>query len=202
MSETIWVSEAPGHVRNMRPFRHDVYERDPEHMLRVTAKIRNCEPLDDADFPTRIWYTDAKYLGLPNFFKAYGFWVLSAAAAAAIESCGLGRGEIRPVTITRKDRKTPIEGEWHVWSIGNVRPTLVVDQSAGLMVRSAHSWSPPFVLKDDMIAVEPSAIEGPPAWVDPALADCFFVTGTLMKALKAAKATNGFMLRRCRLVDR
>lgn len=198
-SDTVWMSEAPSHASNLRPVRHDIAECDKAHSLRITPKIENGEPFDDQDFPTTIWYTKPRYLGLPNFFYAFGFWILSDAAAEAIASCGLGQGELRPVTITRVDRKTPIDGKWLCWSPGNAKQVLVPEESLNIM-EMGEGWVPPFVTKDDDIAVTSSALEGEPIWVDPQMHSAFFMAGRVVKALKQAKATRGFMLKRCRVL--
>ena len=56
-------------------------------------------------------------------------------------------------------------------------------------------------LKNDDIAVSPAALEGVDLWRDTALTQAPFLSPRLVKAIRAAKLTRHWDMRRCRVVD-
>src|SRR5262245_24681542 len=102
MGEMVWVSQAPGHGSNLRPFRNDVGERDHDRLVEIQKRSERGEPLASADFPAEIFGApDAKEKDyrLPDLFFGYGYWIVSSAAADVLKTFDLGRGELRPVRV-------------------------------------------------------------------------------------------------------
>lgn len=208
MSEMVWISTAPGHASNLRPFRHDVSERGREAFQPILDRIKAGEPLAPGDFPEVIYgapEAEEKDYRLPDLFHAYGFWVVSGAAAEVLRQFDLGQGSLAPVRIMKSDRKTPVGGEWFVISVGNQKGALLPAESPRMRSRyirdGEKGWFPPFVTKDQDIAVSFAALAGADIWIDPQAGDSIFLSDRLVKALKKAKADKGFFLSKCRVLD-
>jgi len=61
-------------------------------------------------------------------------------------------------------------------------------------------WKLPFVPKDYDMAVTKAALVGPDLWIDPLVRKALFLSDPLAQALKAAKLTRPFGLRKCRVI--
>jgi hypothetical protein len=211
MSDCIWISTAPGHAGNMRPFKHDVVERDRERFEngpdRVVTKIKEGYPLSVEDLASEIFGTvsaEEKDYRLPDLFHAYGYWVVSSTAADVLRSFDLGGGGLYPVKVMKQDRATPVRGDWFCINFGNRKSAIVPGASPKMRHRYIRNgekgWFPPFVTKDGDVAVSLAALSGPDIWIDPDVGDAFFVSNALAKALKKAKADKGFFLSKCRVI--
>ena len=203
MSDTIWISTAPGHASNMRPLRNDVAEADSERLQAIVKRREAGEPLGRDELPSAIFgapHAQEKDFRLPDLFYGYGYWIVSSEAADVLRQFDLGRGGLYPVEVLKSDRQTAVEGEWFCLDFGNRKEALLPEQSARLKTFPVDRWAPPFVTKDGMVAVAHVATQGADIWVDPLLTDAFFLGAGLGKALKKAKADKGFFLARCRVI--
>jgi hypothetical protein len=208
MNETVWISTAPGHASNLRPFRHDVDDRGREIFQPILDRIDAGEPIALEDFPKTIYgapEAQEKDYQLPDLFRAYGFWVVSGAAADVISQYDLGEGALQPVQVQKKDRRTPVDGNWLCMSIGNRKDALLPEESSRMthdfILKGRMGWFPPFVPKDDDIALSSAACAGPDIWIDLQVGTSFFLSDRLARGLKKAKADRGFFLSRCRVLD-
>lgn len=212
MPETVWISTAMADPRNLRPFRHDVVERDREAFDsgpdRVVTKIKEGFQVSAAEMATEIFGTASareKDYKLPDLFHAYGYWVVSSAAADVLRRFDLGGGALYPVRVMKYDRETPVGGEWFCINFGNRKSAIVPDQSPNMRHRYIRNgekgWFPPFVTKDGDVAVSPASLSGPDIWIDPDVGDAFFLSDLLASALKKAKADKGFFLSKCRVIE-
>lgn len=203
MTEIAWVSTAPGHASNQRPLRNDIGEAFPERLQSIVTRNEAVEPLSADEFPQMVFgapHSQERDYRLPDLFYGYGYWIVSAAAAALLEH-----------TISAKVNFTSCRSKKGPTDTGRRRLVLpFVRQQEGRCcskrISQSHEfpgqrWAPPFVTKDEDIAVSPAAAVGPDIWVDPKLVRCFFLSGELGRALKKARADKGFFLSRCRLVQ-
>lgn len=208
MSETVWMSIAPGHGSNLRPLRHSFCETDQINDAMSWGALNNAgESLTAAHFPSEIYGApDAKESDyrLPDIFFAGSFWGISKAAADVLRQFDLGGGGLYPVRVLKKDRKTPVGGEWFCINFGNKKSAFLVAESVPMRqtyVRNGEkAWRPKAVLNDGDIVVSQIASGGPDVWVDPDVAHSFFLSDAAGSALKKAKAGNGFFLHKCRVV--
>lgn len=209
MIDMVWISTALGHASNLRPFRHDVDERGRDAFQPILDRIKAGELLAPEDFPKVIYgapESEEKDYRLPDLFHAYGFWIVSKAAADAMAESDLGECVLQGVELLKKDRQTPIAGEWFCISIGNTKEALLPEQSPRMMhdyIKDGRKgWFPPFVTKDEDIAVSSAARVGPDIWLDPNVGSAIFLSDRLVKRLKKAKADKGFFLSKCRVLDK
>jgi hypothetical protein len=209
MSDTVWISTAMGDPSNMRPLKTNF--RDTELLdasLGWGESNNNGDPLGAEFFPIEIWGTssaeEADYK-LPHLFRAGTFWVVSAAAAEVLRQFDLGQGGLYPVKVMKKDRETPVGGEWFCINFGNRKTALIPEDSVNMRERYIRNgekgWFPKAVFSDGDFVVSPVALSGPDIWIDPNVGRAFFLSDPLAKALKKAKVDNGFMLGTCRVVS-
>ena len=200
----VWVSRAIGHESNQRPFRNDVGERDHTHLIQIEQAIERGETLNADDFPREIFGAphahEADY-ALPNFFHAYGYWVVSKAAADVLGRFDLGNGGLYRVSVLRNDRVTPVGGEWFCFNFGNQKSALVPDMSDNIRQRAQGRYKASALVGDQDIVVSAKALEAPDVWVDTQMWDALFLSEALGNALKEAEADEGFFLLRCRVVS-
>jgi hypothetical protein len=109
-----------------------------------------------------------------------------------------------PVKVLKKDRQTPVGGEWFCINFGNRKAAIAVPESTSLRDRyirpKEKGWFPKATIKDGDIAVSKTACSGPDIWIDPQVGDAFFLSDGLGNALKKAKADKGFFLHKCRVL--
>jgi hypothetical protein len=207
MSDTVWISVAPGSATNMRPLKHSFSETDQRKDAIVWGEQNDSgESLTAEYFPSEIYgapnakETDYR---LPDIFFAGSFWAVSKAAADVLRQFDLGDGGLYPVKVLKKDRHTPVDGEWFCINFGNTKEALLLSDSAPMRetyVRyGVKGWRPKAVLNDGDIAVSRAVDGGPDIWIDPVVANAFFLSDALGSALKKAKADKGFFLHRCRI---
>jgi hypothetical protein len=208
LSEAVWVSLAMADVRRLRPFTNDVAS-DADRNARLVAIQRSNdsgEVLNKDDFPGAIWGCKERgartFKALPDLFFGYGFWVVSDRCADVMNGFDLGSGSLHPVKVLQKDKVTPISDHgWFCLNFGNKKSVLLPDKSKNIKPFPGDRWRPGFVVGDNEIAVSPQALIGPDIWIDPLFYDAFFLSDALGKALKKAKCTSGFALKKCPVVS-
>ena len=209
MSNTIWISSAPANPTNLRPLRHSFSDDDQiKNAIAWGNQNMAGEPLKAECFPSEIYGAphakDSDYR-LPNIFFAGSFWAVSKAAADVLRQFDLGAGGLYPVKVFKKDRQTPIGGEWFCINFGNRKEAVAVPESMSSLndqyIRpGVKGWIPKFAIDDGGIAVSKAACSGPDIWIDPQIGDAFFLSDALAMALKTAKADKGFFLHKCRVL--
>ena len=203
MERFVWVSGAVGHGSNLRPFRNDVGERDHSRLVAIQQLVERGETLDRSDFPQEIFAAadaEEQHYRLPHLFFGYGYWVVSGVAADILRTFDLGRGGLYPVRVLKKDRRSPVDGEWHCLNFGNQKTVLVPEQSRNIRQRAQGRYKQGPASSDFDLTVSSAALLGPDIWVDTQLWDAFFLSEALGQALRNAKVDGGFMLSKCRVV--
>lgn len=147
-------------------------------------------------------YKGKKYKKLPAIFNASGFWVVSTACADVLRQFDLGEGALYPTKLFQHDRTTPVEGEYFCLNFGNQKQAFVPEYSPAALKPhpTQDMWKLPFVPKDYDMAVTKAALVGPDLWIDPLVRKALFLSDPLAQALKAAKLTRPFGLRKCRVI--
>src|SRR4051812_20701969 len=84
------------------------------------------EPLKAECFPSESYGApdakDSDYR-LPNLFFAGSFWTISRTVVEVLRQFDLGAGGLYPVNVLKKDRQTPVGGEWFCINFGNRKET-------------------------------------------------------------------------------
>jgi hypothetical protein len=207
--ETVWGSRAMSDTTLIKSITCDELETDPATVLEAMENVTKAHPMPAARFPKRLYgkYRDKHIKKLPDICMASGFWVVSAACADVLRQFDLGLTSLYPVDIFQYDRTTRVEGDYFHLAFGEVKNVFEPDQTPDVRVASALRnpkpngyWRLKFTLSDGDTAVKKSALEGVDLWIDPSLLDIFFMSDALVQALKVAKLTRRFGLRKCRVV--
>ncbi|WP_170416668.1 hypothetical protein [Ruegeria atlantica] len=197
----IWVSDAMVSVSSIKGFEADIVLRDMERAVEAMKRNRLGEPQSEDCFPKEMYakYNDKKEKKQPDFFMAGGLWTVSSACAAVLHQFDLGEGNLYPVKLFQHDRTTPVEGEYFCLNFGAQKTAVLTDQSPRITKPYPNYaiWQPPGAMQDKDIAVSASALVGPDIWIDTQMRHAFFVSDPLAQALRAAKISRSFKLRKC-----
>ena len=209
MSDVVWISTAPGHASNQRPLRHSFSETE-KRQYGIDCGRRNDtgESLDSECFPSEIYGApnakESNYK-LPNLFFAGSYWAVTKEAADVLRQFDLGGGALYPVRLFKKDRVTPIEGEFFCINFGNRKEAFLPDHSTSFReeyIRDGNKgWFSKATMKDDDFSVSRLALDGSDVWIDYNVGDSFFISDRLRSAFKKAKCDKGFFLNRCLVVS-
>lgn len=148
------------------------------------------------DLPAR----EADY-NFTDFFVANGLPVISGRLANVLRRFDLGDASLYPVPVLKKDKKTPVEGDWHFLNFGNAKHAFIPEQSSGIgfeQIEDMDCWIMGHFGKPDEIVVSGDALSGPDIWVEPRCASVFFMSDRLVSELKAEKLT-GLDLVKCKV---
>ena len=205
MSNAVWLSLAMADARRLRPFTNDLAS-DENRLIAIQRSNNAGEVLNKDDFPEAIWGSKERgattFKTLPDLFYGYGYWVVSDRCADVLRGFDLGSGSLHPVKVFEKDKVTPIgDHGWFCWNFGNKKNVFLPDKSKNISPFSGNRWHPRATLGDNEIAVSPQALIGPDIWIDPLLFNSLFLSDALVKALKKAKCTSGFSLKKCQVVN-
>ena len=205
MSGNAWISRAPAHASNLRPLRHSLSDDNTKLELVQNAqkRIESGEPVGLECLPEEIYgapHAKEKDYNLPDIFFAYGYWAVSKAAADVMRQFDLGRASLSAVRVLKKDRSTPVGGEWLLIVFGNHKNTVVAEASPGLRPFVRDIFSTSSKLEDGQIALRTEALLSPELWVEKKIDSAILFSWELGSALKKAKADKGFFLKQCRIV--
>jgi hypothetical protein len=205
LSNAVWLSLAMADARRLRPFTNDLAS-DENRLIAIQRSNNAGEVLNKDDFPEAIWGSKERgattFKTLPDLFYGYGYWVVSDRCADVLRGFDLGSGSLHPVKVFEKDKVTPIgDHGWFCWNFGNKKNVFLPDKSKNISPFSGNRWHPRATLRDNEIAVSPQALIGPDIWIDPLLFNSLFLSDALVKALKKAKCTSGFSLKKCQVVN-
>jgi hypothetical protein len=159
-------------------------------------------PLAADCFPAAFWgeYPDKTYKKPPHFSLTGGSPVVSNEVMQVMQQFDLGQTSFYPTKLFHHDRTTPIEGSYYCINFGETKTSCMPEESQEIEKFDARFWTIPSYAKDSDIAVSQSALEGVDFWVDTRIRKSLFFSDRLAKALKAAKLTRTFGLRKCRVV--
>lgn len=200
----IWVSRVFVDSTRIKGFDSDISIENMQLAVDAMQKSKKGEPLGPERFPKEMYgkYPDKKHRSILGIFMANGFWTVSAECAEVLQNFNLGKTRLYPVKLFQHDRKTPVEGDYFCVSFGETKEAVLVDQSPSVR---ENSYTPGlFRLFPDVaeygVKVTPDALKGCDLWVDSRLDGGLFLSDRLVQALKAAKLTRFFGLRKCEII--
>ncbi|WP_171181452.1 imm11 family protein [Ruegeria sp. HKCCD8929] len=200
----IWISDAMKSASSLRGFHPDLWFTDESRTVDAMKRNAMGEPLPAERFPKEMYaeYKDKREKKQPDLFSAGGFWTVSAACAEVLCRFDLGQGSLYPVRLFQHDRSTPVEGEYYCVNFGAQKTAVLTDQSSRIKkpYENYDIWQPPLAMQDNDISVRSSSLSGPDLWIDPQMRDAFFLSDALAQALRAAKVSRPFKLRKCVVV--
>ena len=202
MSKHVWISACRADSTLIKMVTADIVDRDTETAVRAGMMILMGQTVPVDMLPKVIWCDYSGPNKLPNFFNGNGYWIVSRKAADIISRFDLGDGGLYPVQILKKDRKTPVEGEFLCLNVGAQKSAFLPERSPRVSNRIPdYSWGLPDRDIDDALFVSVAALEGPDLWYDPRVYNGFFMSEALGSALKKAGMAKAFRLYRCPVVE-
>jgi hypothetical protein len=131
-----------------------------------------------------------------------GFHFVTSEAADVLRQFDLGGCRLHPVEVLMEDRKTPLPGSYFVLDFDSWKDVFLPDQSPEFKSPRGvvGAWMPSFSIKDDVVALSKAAQSGADLWWNPNIWGAFFLSDSLVQALKKAGVDKPFSLRRCRIV--
>lgn len=204
-----WMCGAIFDTSLRKPVTSAEIEEDKDLFIDAMRLNDEGQPLPAERFPREFYWkqTDRKVERLPDFFSANGFWVVSGAVAEIMRQFEMGENGLYPTRFVQRDRVTPIAGTYFCLNFGAHKASFRPDESRNVADPIDHHqgyqvWRPPLATKNDDLALDATALEGPDLWMEaPTLKDTFFLSGPLVAALKGTKLTRQMRLRRCRIVE-
>jgi hypothetical protein len=161
------------------------------------------EQLSREYFPEAVYGTEhaPRFERMPPFFRAGSALCVSTACRDVLQQFDLGRSAFYPIAIYQKDHKTLVPGEYFAINFANTKNALLPEQSTTIQQSRENYWTLPGWITDDELAVTPAALEGPDWWLDERLYKTLFMSDRMAQAIKRAKMSRNFELKRCRVVD-
>jgi len=200
-NKVIWVSRVMCDSTLIKSFESNYALEDANSAVDAMRRNKVGEPLPVDRFPTELYgaYPDKRMKRQPDIFMAGGYWAVSAEVATVLRQFSLGRTSLYPTRLFQHDRKTPVEGEYFCLNFGEVKTTVLREKSHA--IEGSYTGGAPYWLdgdvKDNQIAMSSAGAAGVDIWLDSEIRNAVFLSDALVQALKAAKLTRRFGLRKC-----
>jgi len=138
---------------------------------------------------------------------SYGHLVISEESAKVLSQFDLGEGTFYPVDLFHPDKKTRHPGQWYHLTVAAKKNAVLPEQSS--RIKHVHKasgeypdvWGAPPNFKDDEITFGASVLEGPDIWTDEHFFIGYMISERLYKAMKKAKISKHWSLRRAPVID-
>ncbi|MEM7320163.1 MAG: DUF1629 domain-containing protein [Pseudomonadota bacterium] len=197
----IWISYSVKDPSCLKGFNSDLWPEDRKRTVDAVIRNNEGEPLGQEYFPKQMYakYRDKYVKKPPDLYCAGSYWCVSTACAEVLRRFDLGQGSLYPVRLFQHNRTKPVEGDYLCLNFGNQKTAVLTDQSRRIRkpYKNHNIWQPPLALHDNDIAVSADALSGPDIWIDTQVRDAFFLSDALVQALRKAKVSRRFMLRKC-----
>lgn len=167
------------------------------------------DSVDPADFPHTFWINPpaagARGKVLKPAHMASEFLTVSREFLDVMQGFDLGRFQSWPVTLLKRDKKTPFDGEWHSIWIGNRKDGFLREQSTNFRIppyeRNKHLAIPNRDARDEDFVFDPAVTEGPDIWKDPNFSKSLLLSDRLHAALNEAGLLKTLRVLRCPLAS-
>jgi hypothetical protein len=160
------------------------------------------EPVPAERFPKVLYgmYASEKIRKLPDICYA-GTWVVSTAFADVLRRFELGLTSLYPTKVFEGDRKTPLAGAYFCINFGAKKATFLPGQSRATKPwHDQDLWRLNPAPRDEDFVLTIDALKGPDLWIEEQVVRAFFLSGRLVRALRAAGLTRRLGLRRRRVI--
>ena len=161
--------------------------------------------------PERLWIREGGEIFdnrvLPPIIIYGGLVVVTDQVAAVLRRHEMGMNALKPVRLFKSDKRTPFDGDWHVFQIAAKKEAYAPDYSKNIIPRQyeddPHLGT--FQLSSDpegkrVCRVTTAALEGADFWRDPLLNRGCFLSDALYQDLQAQNLLYDKLLRRCAVV--
>lgn len=204
--KNVWYLRVLGEMHSRYGFKADELDPygpgDPRTIFR---KYYLTEVIDPQEFPNRYWL-DRSRAGthgkvLPPALTASDFLCVSREFLEVLERFELGKFVSWSVTLLKKDKETPFEGEWFAVWIGNRKQGFVREMSTSFRIPpyEESKWLsiPSKSATDGDLVMDRSVKDGPDIWRDPTLEKSLLLSDRLHAALSDAGLLRKLKVLRC-----
>lgn len=186
--EEVWVTDIFWSTTVAFGFGCEARDQDMNRFIRLIRASKAGERLEAEDLPAEMWEIPKKKKPkkFPHMFRMNGFDTVSGEMAEVLRRHNIGDSKMFPVTLLKKDRKTPHEGEFFFLNIREKKEAFDPVASRKFTEspnREFWKGSLPLGLSDNDIAVDATALVGPDLWLDPSLFRSYFIKGALAREL-------------------
>jgi len=208
-AENVWYLRVFGEMHARHGFTTDDFERDDSGtaFLEMFRKNNGTGPVVPEDFLDEFWLnpqnagTHAKIL--PHAHIAFVFLTVSRDFLEILEGFDLGSYLAWPVTLLKKDKETPFDGEWHALWIGNRKTGFLREKSSNFRVPRYDDTKWLSIPNDEAehgdFVMDAAVKDGPDIWRDRTLDGSLLLSDRLHAALEEAGLLKRLHVLRCPL---
>ncbi|MEJ6393835.1 hypothetical protein V8J82_11245 [Gymnodinialimonas sp. 2305UL16-5] len=204
--ESVWYLRLFSEMHARYGFTADEFNtNDPDKTLEILRKYSQTDSVDPKDFPNRVWLDPARAGAhskvLPHAHVASDFLTVSGEFLNVLDQFDLGRFASWPMTLLKKDKETPFEGEWFALWIGNQKRGFLREKSTSFEVPPYEDtkWLsiPNSGALDGDFVMDASVKDGPDIWTDSTLSRSLMLSDRLHAALNDAGLLRRLKVLRC-----
>ena len=203
---TDWASRIFCDSTLIKGFWNNLLDEDEDQAVDAMRRNKDGETLTASRFPSEFFVkrSGKSFRSFPEIFNAGGFWVVTGRTAEVLRQFDLGQTSLYPTKFFKYDRKTPFERDFFCINFGEKKDAFVPELSTAEKKpwMDTDIWKRPVYPKDDQLVLSPAALEGVDLWMDPRLWEGLFLSDRLVSALRAAKLTRRFGLKKCRVIEK
>lgn len=201
-----WLSRMRADSTLTKYFDNRQYYGDLGRSAEHSQKFTRGDVVPPDEYPPQLFatYPRTKHNLQPDLFSTVHGTVVSEPAADVLRRMELGKTALFPVALYQHDRVRQVEGAYHFLHIAEHKRALVPMESSNLRKPFDYKDEWTFFgteIKDDDLVLDATALTGVDLWLDPSLRSGVFMSDRLAQALKVAKLTKRFGIRRCRIMD-
>lgn len=204
---TVWLSPARMRTGLTKYFTADVVENDEKKAVQTIKLDAKGIPSDPDNYPKKMWatYPESNMKLQQELFRAAGFLMVRSDMAQVLSDFNLGKTRLLPVELYQHDRVTPVEGSYFCLAFGEQCNCFLPEASLSAEVPDVPMPEPIWILgsadTDKGIALDRKALPEFDLFIDPKLMRTFFLSGSLVAALKDNNFSKLLSLAECRLVE-
>lgn len=207
-AENVWYLRLFGEMNARHGFTADAFVSAPgERRREMFRDYARTDEFDPGDLPKSLWLNPPEAgthkKTLPPAHIAYHLLTVSREFLDVLEQFDLGKFVSWPVTLLKKDKKTPFDGEWHAVWIGNRKTGFLREKSSNFRVPRYEDtkWLsiPNREAADGDFVMDAGVKDGPDIWKDRTLDGSLLLSDRLHSALKDAGLLTKLQVLRCPL---
>ncbi|MEJ6388964.1 hypothetical protein [Gymnodinialimonas ulvae] len=208
-AQNIWYLRVLGEMHSRYGFTADMLEQmTVDQRNEVWREYARRDDVDTSVLPDTFWVdppmAGARGKTLKAAHVAAVFLTVSREFLDVLEQFDLGLFKSWPVTLLKRDKTTPFEGEWHAIWVGTRKDGFLRDKSHNFKVppyeRTKHLAIPRPEAVDGDFVFDVSVAAGPDLWRDQNFSQSLLLSDRLHTALKEAGLLKKLVVLRCPLV--
>jgi len=207
-AENVWYLRVFGEMHARHGFTADAFVSAPgEKRREMFLRYARTDEFDPGDLPRSLWLNPPEAgthkKNLPPAHIAYHLLTVSREFLDVLNRFDLGKFVSWPVTLLKKDKETPFDGEWYALWIGNRKTGFLREKSSNFEIppyeESQHIAIPQRAAADGDFVMDAAVKDGPDIWRDRTLSKSLLLSDRLHAALEEAGLLKRLHVLRCPL---